>query len=93
MEGFSAEDMAQWTTFYGQCQEVDQSAAEMGVLQPVNVKMFRIMISSDGAQSQAEMFGGQGEQLLPIIGPLPEFPSPLPSPSPSSSTDLVQYHA
>jgi hypothetical protein len=25
MERFSAEDMAQWTTFYGQCQEVEQA--------------------------------------------------------------------
>ena len=41
MEGFSAEDMSQWTAFYGQCQEVQQSAAEMGALQPVNVKITR----------------------------------------------------
>jgi hypothetical protein len=92
MEGFSAEDMAQWTAFYSQCQEVEQSAAEMGVLQPVNVKMFRILISSDVAQSQAEMFGNGG-QTQPIIGPMPEFHSPPPSPSPSSPADLEQYHA
>jgi hypothetical protein len=96
MEGFSVEDMAQWTTFYGQCQEVEEATAEMGALQPVNVKMFRILISSDADQAQVEMFGGQ-EQSPPIIGPLPKFPFPLPppppSPSPSSSTELVQHHA
>jgi hypothetical protein len=51
------------------------------------------MISSDMAQSQGEMFGGGG-QTQPIIGPLPELPSPPPAPtSPSSSTDLEEYHA
>jgi hypothetical protein len=54
--------------------------------------MFRIMISSDATQSQAEMFGGDG-QTHPIIGPLPEFPSPPPSPSSGgTSADLEQYH-
>jgi hypothetical protein len=73
---------------------VEQATAEMGALQPVNVKMFRIMISSDAAQSQVEMFGGQGEQSLPIIGPLPEFPCPPPSPSSGgTSANLEQYHA
>eukprot|EP01052_Picozoa_sp_SAG31_P049515 SAG31_NODE_10884_length_1087_cov_1.907895_1_plen_293_part_10 len=73
MRGLSAEQLADWTSFYGVCSEVEQSAAEMGALQPVNVRMFRIMISSDAAQSQAEMFGGDG-QTQPIIGPLPELP-------------------
>eukprot|EP01050_Picozoa_sp_SAG11_P026987 SAG11_NODE_6667_length_1270_cov_6.366354_1_plen_75_part_00 len=69
MQGLSAEQLADWTSFYAVCSEVEQSAAEMGALQPVNVKMFRIVISSDAAQSQAEMFGGDG-QTQPVIGPL-----------------------
>ena len=92
MEGFSAEDMAQWNDFYGQCQEVQQSAAEMGVLQPVNVRMFRIMISSDAAQSQAEIFGNGG-QTQPIIGRLPELPPPPPASSGSGSAEVQEYHA
>eukprot|EP01050_Picozoa_sp_SAG11_P018800 SAG11_NODE_2899_length_2853_cov_2.525073_1_plen_705_part_10 len=94
MRGLSAEQLADWTSFYAVCSEVEQSAAEMGALQPVNVRMFRIMISSDAAQSQAEMFGGDG-QTQPIIGSLPELPPPPPpaSTSDSDSTDVEQYHA
>eukprot|EP01046_Picozoa_sp_COSAG06_P111749 COSAG06_NODE_58357_length_277_cov_0.758427_1_plen_72_part_01 len=50
MRGLSTEQLADWTSFYAVCSEVEQSAAEMGALQPVNVRMFRIMISSDAAQ-------------------------------------------
>jgi hypothetical protein len=49
------------------------------------------MISSDATQSQAEMFGGQG-QTEPIIGPLPELPPPPSASSDSGSTDVEQYH-
>eukprot|EP01050_Picozoa_sp_SAG11_P004502 SAG11_NODE_290_length_11190_cov_12.004872_1_plen_566_part_00 len=93
MEGLSSEDMEEWNEFYTDCSEVEQSAAEMGVLQPVNVRMFRIMISSDAPQSQAAMFGNDGSPPAPPLGPLPDLP-PSPPPSPdSSSTDLEQYHA
>eukprot|EP01050_Picozoa_sp_SAG11_P019610 SAG11_NODE_3155_length_2644_cov_3.394106_2_plen_620_part_00 len=89
----SAEQLADWTSFYAVCSEVEQSAAEMGALQPLNVRMFRIMISSDAAQSQAGIFGGQG-QTEPIIGPLPQLPPAAPaSSSDSGSTDVEQYHA
>jgi hypothetical protein len=100
MDGFSAEDMAQWVAFYGQCQEVQQSAAEMGVALAVDVKMFRVSISSEAAQYQAEMFVGGKTQIIgplpdPIIGPLPELPSPRPglSKAGSASMDIKQYHA
>eukprot|EP01051_Picozoa_sp_SAG22_P011004 SAG22_NODE_1024_length_5987_cov_3.799932_4_plen_623_part_00 len=92
MRGLSAKQLADWTSFYAACSEVEQSAAEMGALQPVNVRMFRIMISSDAAQSQAEMFGGQG-QTEPIIGPLPQLPPPPPASSDSGSTEVQDYHA
>jgi hypothetical protein len=46
MERFSAEDVAQWTAFYGQCQEVEQATAEMGVLQSVSVRMFQVQIDT-----------------------------------------------
>eukprot|EP01050_Picozoa_sp_SAG11_P016231 SAG11_NODE_2190_length_3706_cov_28.760189_2_plen_664_part_00 len=71
MEGLTAEDMDEWNEFYTDCSEVQQSAAEMGVLQPVNVRMFRIMISSDAPQSQAAMFGNGGSSPAPPLGPLP----------------------
>eukprot|EP01051_Picozoa_sp_SAG22_P007376 SAG22_NODE_517_length_9528_cov_3.821508_5_plen_203_part_00 len=62
-------------------------------LQPVNVRMFRILVSSDAAQSQAEMFSGQG-QTQPIIGPLLEVPPPPPTPSSDSdSAEVQEYHA
>ena len=68
-------------------------AAEMGALQPVNVRMFRV--SSDAAAQRAEMSGGQGDgRAPPTIGPRPELPPPLPAPSPAGgSTSLEQYHA
>eukprot|EP01052_Picozoa_sp_SAG31_P040557 SAG31_NODE_5901_length_2264_cov_2.354273_1_plen_395_part_10 len=92
MRGLSAEQLADWTSFYAVCSEVEQSAAEMSALQPVNVRMFRIMISSDAAQSQAEMFGGDG-QTEPVIGPLPELPPPPPASADSGSTEVQEYHA
>eukprot|EP01050_Picozoa_sp_SAG11_P015408 SAG11_NODE_1995_length_3950_cov_42.467151_1_plen_638_part_00 len=71
MEGLTAEDMDEWNEFYTDCSEVHQSAAEMGALQPVNVRMFRIMISSDAPQSQSAMFGNGGSSPAPPLGPLP----------------------
>ena len=61
----------------------------MGALQPVNVRMFRIMISSNAAAQQAEMFGEQSDgQAPPIIGPLPELPLPPSAPSPRAASPL-----
>jgi hypothetical protein len=55
--------------------------------------MFKILISSDAAQSQAEMFGNGGQTQL-IIGPLPELPPPpLASTSDSGLTEVQEYHA
>eukprot|EP01050_Picozoa_sp_SAG11_P001295 SAG11_NODE_55_length_19449_cov_28.630135_4_plen_422_part_00 len=93
MQGLTVEQLAEWTSFYADCQEVEQSAAQIGTLQPVNVKMFRVIIVDQESEQQAAMFGGQG-QTQPIIGPLHELPPPPPaSSSHSSSTNLEQYHA
>jgi hypothetical protein len=46
-------------------------------MKPVNVRMFRIVISSEAAAQQAKMFV-DGGQSPPIIGPLPELPLPPP---------------
>ena len=41
------------------------------VLLPVNVVMYRVLISSDAAQTQDEMFPGGGSAPAPPLGPLP----------------------
>ena len=85
--------MAEWTVFYSACSEADQAVAEMGALKPINVVMYRILISSDGAQTHDEMFPGGGQGGT-IVGPLPTLPSPPPPPPVSPvSTDVEQYHA
>ena len=96
MQGLSTASRDDWNSYYVACAEAEQSAAGMGVLQPVTVRMYRVMISSDAAQTQAEVFGGggQGGESPPVIRPLPELPSPPPPPSSAgSSTDIEQYHA
>jgi hypothetical protein len=95
IEGLAPDERQGFQELYGNCQEGEQAAAEMGTLQPVNVKMYRIMISSETAQSHVKMFGeGLGGYSTPIIGPLPELPSLPPPHSPTGgSTDLEQYHA
>ena len=81
--------------FYGDCQEVEQSVAQQfDTLQPVNVRMFRIMISSDATQAQADMFGNGNGNVHPIIGPLPELPPPSPpSEGVPPSEQVQEYHA
>eukprot|EP01050_Picozoa_sp_SAG11_P015183 SAG11_NODE_1943_length_4020_cov_8.087733_4_plen_538_part_00 len=78
MRDLSVEQLSEWNSFYAECSDVTQSAAEMsmGALQPVNVRMFRITIPSDAAQSQAEMLSNGGQTQPP---------------SDSDSTDLEQY--
>jgi hypothetical protein len=94
MKQLPAEDMAQWTAFYRLCSEIEASAAQMGLLHPVDVKMFRVFISSEAAAQTADMFVGKVPPSTPIVGPLPERPaSPPPAPHGSGSIDLEQYHA
>eukprot|EP01051_Picozoa_sp_SAG22_P003500 SAG22_NODE_172_length_16609_cov_14.370806_2_plen_2010_part_00 len=82
--------LARWTGFLGQCQEVQQGAAQMGVLQPVNVRMFRIHVSSDAAQSH-QVYNTVGQPI--IAGPNLELLSPPTAPSDSGSTEVREYHA
>jgi hypothetical protein len=94
MEGLLAEDMVQWGAFYEQCAEIEASAAQMGLLHPANVKMFRIFISTQAAAQTTGRPGGAVPPSAPIIGPLPELPaSPAPAAQGSNSGDLQQYHA
>eukprot|EP01050_Picozoa_sp_SAG11_P000999 SAG11_NODE_39_length_21630_cov_11.188658_18_plen_2153_part_00 len=80
--------------FYSDCQDVEQSTAEFGTLEPVNVQMFRIMISSDATQAQAEIFGNGDGNVPPTIGPLPELPPPSPPSELVPPSEQVQeYHA
>ena len=54
--------MEDWTAFYAACSEMDQSAAMQGRLQPFNVQMCRVLISSDPEAAQSRV--------------TPNFPSP-----------------
>eukprot|EP01050_Picozoa_sp_SAG11_P060631 SAG11_NODE_39950_length_216_cov_22.888889_1_plen_52_part_01 len=40
LEGLSTEDITRWDDFYTDCREVEQSAAEIGTTESVNVRMF-----------------------------------------------------
>eukprot|EP01051_Picozoa_sp_SAG22_P015728 SAG22_NODE_2099_length_3016_cov_3.513198_1_plen_818_part_00 len=95
MQGLSAEELTDWTSFYAVCSEVEQSAAEMGALQPVNVKMFRIIIDQEAEQQAAMANDGSGAPSPPF-GPvvLPPSGSPVePAPGGGEVTDVEQYHA
>jgi hypothetical protein len=73
MAGMSKEEMDEWGRFYGSCQEVEQASAAM--LQPVEVKMFKVLVSSpDAAQAESETNGGvQLDPSAQHLGPLPEL--------------------
>ena len=75
MDGLKNEERVAWDTFYSGCKEIEQSTVAM--LRPVDVKMFRILVSSaiEAQQGQAEMLGG-GQLSTPIVGPLPDLDYP-----------------
>ena len=50
------EQKAEFDGFGGQCGEAAQAGADM--MQPVEVQMFRISLTTDAGQNQADMFGG-----------------------------------
>ena len=63
---------------------VEAQATTMGLTKAANVRMFRIVISSEAAAQQAEMFG-DGGQSPPIVGPLPEAGGDVNSPAQAST--------
>eukprot|EP01052_Picozoa_sp_SAG31_P005162 SAG31_NODE_223_length_19859_cov_14.949899_9_plen_1578_part_00 len=75
--------LAQWTGFLGQCQEVQQSAAELSVADAQPAMIFHCLVLDDAVQSQAEMFGQVSSPVLPV-GPLQPIVTP---PSPPQASD------
>jgi hypothetical protein len=94
MDGLKDEERVAWDTFYSGCKEIEQSTVAM--LRPVDVKMFRILVSSaiEAQQGQAEMLGG-GQLSTPIVGPLPDlnYPPSLPGVADDFEAGVQQYHA
>eukprot|EP01050_Picozoa_sp_SAG11_P003025 SAG11_NODE_162_length_13962_cov_19.035562_14_plen_1172_part_01 len=80
--------LAQWRGFLGQCQEVQQSAAELSVADAQPAMIFHCLVLDDAAQSQAEMFGQVTSPVLPL-GPLQPIVTP-PSPTPASDGGAAQ---
>eukprot|EP01050_Picozoa_sp_SAG11_P009506 SAG11_NODE_898_length_6638_cov_129.528062_2_plen_1631_part_00 len=80
--------LARWTGFLGQCQEVQQSAAELSVADAQPAMIFHCLVLDDAAQSQAEMFGQVSSPVLPV-GPLQPIVSP-PSPPQASGGGAAQ---
>eukprot|EP01052_Picozoa_sp_SAG31_P021600 SAG31_NODE_1678_length_7548_cov_16.675393_2_plen_910_part_00 len=71
--------------FYGGCQEVEQAAAAM--LEDARPAMiFHVVVMSDAAAQQAQMFDG-GSASTPPVGPIGPLP---PSPSPAGGAEIAQ---
>lgn len=71
--------------FYGGCQEVEQAAAAM--LEDARPAMiFHVVVMSEAAAQQAQMFGG-GSAPAPPVGPIGPLP---PSPSPAGEAEIAQ---
>eukprot|EP01051_Picozoa_sp_SAG22_P003865 SAG22_NODE_195_length_15606_cov_21.340878_8_plen_1509_part_00 len=80
--------LAQWRGFLGQCQEVQQAAAELSVTDAQPAMIFHCLVLDDAAQSQADMFGQVTSPVLPL-GPLQPIVTP-PSPTPVSDGGAAQ---
>ena len=84
--------------FFASCNEAAAQAAAMNRMQPLEVRMYRISVSSspEAAGNQAGMFlpdgGSTDPTISPIIGPLPELPTPGDGHG-GSSADVEQFHA
>eukprot|EP01050_Picozoa_sp_SAG11_P028759 SAG11_NODE_7816_length_1092_cov_2.361531_1_plen_359_part_01 len=70
--------LAQWRGFLRQCQEVQQSAAELSVADAQPAMIFHCLVLDDAAQSQAEMFGQVTSPMVPVrpLQPIVTPPSP-----------------
>eukprot|EP01052_Picozoa_sp_SAG31_P022664 SAG31_NODE_1814_length_7210_cov_12.878920_3_plen_1696_part_00 len=80
--------LAQWRGFLGQCQEVQQAAAQLSVADAQPAMIFHCLVLDDAAQSQADMFGQVISPVLPV-GPLQPIVTP-PSPTPVSDGGVAQ---
>ena len=89
--------VADFESFAASCAEMQAGAGEM--LQPVAVRMFRVLANMEGAAQAGGMFPGGGGSAgaggnLDPLQPLP--PAPPPSPDAGSgdaTTGVTQYHA
>ena len=64
-----ADQKVDFDNFFGQCSEADQGMA--GMMQPVQVQMFRVRLSTEAGQDQTDMFPGGGGATQPVgpVGP------------------------
>jgi hypothetical protein len=93
--------VADFESFAASCAEMQAGAGEM--LQPVAVRMFRVLANMEGAAQAGGMFPGGGGSAgaggnLDPLQPLPPAPPPPPPPPPDAgsgdaTTGVTQYHA
>ena len=80
---------------YAKCNEVEQQTA-MATMQPVEVKMYRVVIDQEAEQQAATANAGSEGPPPPPFGPVilpPGGSSPAPAPGGVAATDVEQYHA
>ena len=89
--------VADFESFAASCAEMQAGAGEM--LQPVAVRMFRVLANMEGAAQAGGMFPGGGGSAgaggnLDPLQPLPPAPPPPPDAgSGDATTGVTQYHA
>eukprot|EP01050_Picozoa_sp_SAG11_P016529 SAG11_NODE_2265_length_3604_cov_1.956646_2_plen_673_part_00 len=85
LEDLAPDQRQMFVGFYGGCQEVEQAAASM--LQDARPAMiFHVVVMSDAAAQQAQMFD-EGSAPAPPVGPIGPLP---PSPSPAGRAEIAQ---
>ena len=81
--------VAQLQIFATSCQ-----GQQASMLQPVDVQMFRVRVSTEGAAQSGAMFPGSGGSGLPPLDPLQPLPPPPAAPQAGEdATEVEQYHA
>ena len=89
--------VADFESFAASCAEMQAGAGEM--LQPVAVRMFRVLANMEGAAQAGGMFPGGGGSVggggnFDPLQPLPPAPPPPPDAgSGDATTGVTQYHA
>eukprot|EP01045_Picozoa_sp_COSAG04_P027871 COSAG04_NODE_4180_length_2251_cov_1.585230_1_plen_358_part_00 len=79
----SSVPLQQFQAFRASCQSLDAGAAQM--LEPVNVQMFRVRVSTEGVAQSGAMFpGGGGPVVGAPLDPLQPLPPVSPPPAPAS---------